>query len=709
MHSFAFISTFLPALVLAALPQNVTYPRHVLSAGHITSHSGSAIPKRTVTFDAPRGVFTGPVSICTQPIVTITTTVTDVCLDLAHGKPTLGSLAHGDSEHEIPEPSKSATYTWVDSSITITGVAPWPLITKTAIRSGLESTRFVTYDDWAETYSVSTATLKWGATSYSGIWINPAFTERHVADQTRTSTLVHFQTKTRVPAHTTVPKASATADGSSEGGIHPSETRLPEHPNIPASGANPSQIKPQVVDPGYYPWGEEHEDEHSDGEPGREKLDYYVDSGDEDEEENVDEYVDNDDTGLSLMNSYNGTQVLATATLKKPQQTHSSQITDHGTTTSSPTEQRKTSSRTPASKPRPTEPRPTKAHVSSSTHRTTGVYHTAVAYPSKNFTALTMLASSASTILSDTVLVHPMLPTNIPIEAVPTFRQGSGFSSATKTAKTTATTPKTTTVPSIPTSQTNTSSKQPASSTSYSQPKTILSEVLLSTAARQGLKSSSFAKSASNKSKATTSPSIPSEKIKTSSKQLASSTSHSHPESLITESPLPTPLQGSKSSSAAKSALTKPKATATPLIPSSKIKTSSSLSASSTSHSHSEPPVLDIPLPTLPYSKTYVAQFPLSSPTLSYKPVHHGHISVTSHPSQSSKATETDDLLFSPSSTVTAHPPLVSTSGTGEKSSKETVGQPKPTPGHLRPSIEYEKEFCDNHCQEPPKGLGKAM
>ncbi|KAL5408318.1 hypothetical protein PMIN03_006598 [Paraphaeosphaeria minitans] len=95
------------------------------------------------------------------------------------------------------------------------------------------------------------------------------------------------------------------------------------------------------------------------------------------------------------------------------------------------------------------------------------------------------------------------------------------------------------------------------------------------------------------------------------------------------------------------------------ISPAGKTTTSPERSVFSTSHTELqiEDFLTKIPIPSLPYNKTYKAHFPLSSVALSYKPAHHGHLSTAS-PSQTA---ETDDPYKSPSSTVTWHPVVVST------------------------------------------------
>ncbi|KAF2447396.1 hypothetical protein P171DRAFT_509668 [Karstenula rhodostoma CBS 690.94] len=212
MHSSAFIFTVLPAAVLAVLPNNITYPRHVLHKGNFTLPSDSPVAKPIVSFDAYPGAFIGVASICTQPVVTVTATVTSATS--CGGKPSHTIVVFDDGKYDRPGISKTA-------AVAITATAPWPVSASgivTGVNSGnsfqIPTTQHI--NKWAETYSASTATIKLNTTSISGIFVNPALlTQTHHADKTRTSTLVGFYTKTKVPAHTAVPAPSETDASSS--------------------------------------------------------------------------------------------------------------------------------------------------------------------------------------------------------------------------------------------------------------------------------------------------------------------------------------------------------------------------------------------------------------------------------------------------------------------------------------------------------------
>lgn len=277
MHSSAFISTVIPVVVLAALPQNITYPRRVLHRGSVTLPTDSSVAKPTASLDAYPGVFTGPASICMQPVITVTATVTSTTS--CGGKPPYTSVVFDDCRYDRPKlstctfpkrpfdfasnsakpsdtstipaklsktatvqvkASKNATVTWWDSTHTITGVAPWPVVPTTSrvmntINNSSYRAKYATATVWAETYSVSTATVKLNTTSISGIFVNPAIlTRTHHAEKTRTSTLVDFHTMTKAHAHTAVPDPSEMADDSSDDDESPIETRLSEHPSVPA-------------------------------------------------------------------------------------------------------------------------------------------------------------------------------------------------------------------------------------------------------------------------------------------------------------------------------------------------------------------------------------------------------------------------------------------------------------------------------------------
>jgi hypothetical protein len=392
MHYPAFIFTFLPAAVLAVLPPNITYPRHVLTKGRFTVPSGSRAAKPTVPLDAPQGVFTGLVSICTQPVITVTATVT--CGGHPKSKPSLAGPAHDDDEHVSAKPSKSATVTWWNSTTTITGLAPWPVtatptidvITQTKGSDLITTTRYRMTTVYAETYSVSTATAKLNTTSVTGIVVNPALldkthhnpallTETHYTDKTMTSTFVAFVTKTKIHAHTTVPAPSETDDDFSDEDASPSETRLPEHPHIPVpisivNGSRVSHIAsetkwtayhasatdyPQDEDPGYcmpeykdkdnWVEGDIHECDTYESDCGTSV--FYDAEYDEDESEDSDEDVDHDVDETTSLKSSGTKYSSATATMKKPPKVVSTTTTRHGKPTSPPASK-------PAAKPKRT-------------------------------------------------------------------------------------------------------------------------------------------------------------------------------------------------------------------------------------------------------------------------------------------------------------------------------------------------------------------
>jgi hypothetical protein len=414
MPSAAFIITFLPAAVLAALPSNITYPRHVLPKGRFTVPSGSLMAKPTAPSDAPQGVFTEPASICMQPAITVTATVT--CGGHPKGKPFLASPAYDDDKHAPAKPSKSATVTWWDSTTTVTGLGPWPVtatptidvFTQTKGDDLITSTRHRTTTAYAETYSASTATAKLNTTSVTGIVVKPAhltkshynpaaLTKTHYTHKTRTSTFVDFVTKTRVHSHTSVPAPYETDDefmdeDSSDDDAYSSETRLPEHPSVPTPisivGGNrtshgASKTKGTAYHPGatVYPQDDgsgyntpEYKDEDDwveddTQEPDRKKPDFYDDEDDEDEDENTDEDADYDVEETTSLKSNGTKHASATVTLKKPAKVDSTKTTGHGKPTSS-------STRKPTIKPKPTIPG----------HQSTA----------KKLTAITLFASTAS-------------------------------------------------------------------------------------------------------------------------------------------------------------------------------------------------------------------------------------------------------------------------------------------------------------------------
>ncbi|KAL5375753.1 hypothetical protein DPSP01_010985 [Paraphaeosphaeria sporulosa] len=286
MHSSAIIFSILPAVVLAVLPTNITYPRRVLHTASFMRPFPSVGPSEPfILYDYDPVVINGSKAVCTQPIVTVTTTVTSAT-SCGKDQPSHTNFPLSDCRYDLPrlracifqnQPtdwphvpttqdlktaslwtrpsktatisaklSKTATVTWWDASTTITGGGPWPVVPTltnkvfTTINgtSRILKTHHTTTNVWAETYSASTATVHLNTTSISGIFIKPAFhTRTHHADKTKTSTVVDFQTKTKVHAHTTVPDPSETDEESSDSDDednYPSENRLPGHPSRPA-------------------------------------------------------------------------------------------------------------------------------------------------------------------------------------------------------------------------------------------------------------------------------------------------------------------------------------------------------------------------------------------------------------------------------------------------------------------------------------------
>lgn len=304
MHCFSFIFSILPAAVLAVLPSNVTYPRHVIHKESFAQPSFSVGNKSAVVHDLYPGVLTEYKAICTQPVVTVTTTVTSSTScgkdqpshtifplkDCRYDQPKLSTCAFfktssipqhtgvPSTQHSkttsvptkssritsvpmkssksistsakswktTPVPtriSKTATITWVHPSTTITAGVPWPVVPTPTIKiltmtngtSRFFTAQHTTTIVWAETYTASTVTAYLNTTSISGNFINPASLVHTVhADKTKTSTVVDFQTMTKVHAHTVVPVPFETADDFSDDDAYPSETRLPDHPMVPA-------------------------------------------------------------------------------------------------------------------------------------------------------------------------------------------------------------------------------------------------------------------------------------------------------------------------------------------------------------------------------------------------------------------------------------------------------------------------------------------
>ncbi|KAK7193355.1 hypothetical protein PSPO01_00028 [Paraphaeosphaeria sporulosa] len=290
MHSSAIIFSILPAVVLAVLPTNITYPRRVLHTASFMRPFPSVGPSEPfILYDYDPVVINGSKAVCTQPIVTVTTTVTSAT-SCGKDQPSHTNFPLSDCRYDLPR------LRW-DASTTITGGGPWPVVPTltnkvfTTINgtSRILKTHHTTTNVWAETYSASTATVHLNTTSISGIFIKPAFhTLTHHANKTKTSTVVDFQTKTKVHAHTTVPDPSETDEESSDS---------------------------------------DDEDNGDDGD-------------DEDEEEDLDKET-------AFKESHGTTSTSATATSTRPPKVNSTKTADQGKQTSS-------STRKPAAKPKPT-------------------------------------------------------------------------------------------------------------------------------------------------------------------------------------------------------------------------------------------------------------------------------------------------------------------------------------------------------------------